>query len=171
MATHKVTLYYYNNDGDFCPVVMANSNYLDMKITFSFDKKTRHWKQTDNMKIDGFNDNNGERLLKKLNNAKYDGVCILNTLNKTIYPALPHDDWLIEMSFNNLSLNIGSTIGLYCAYNKQIYVGILLDFIHKQRNKNAFYYNAAEPYELHLILDSYENSIVVNPCEDYYFVV
>ena len=171
MTTQKVTLYYYNNDGDFCPSVISNSNYLDIKITFTFDKKTRHWKQTDNMKIDGFNDNNGERLLAKLNNSKYDGVCILNTVNKTIYPDLPHNNKLFEITFENLTLNIGSTIGMYCAHNKQIYVGILLDFIHKQRNKNAFYYNAAEPYELHMMLDSYEKSIVVNPCEDYYFIV
>lgn len=171
MTTQKVALYYYNNDGDFCPSVRSNSNYLEMKITFAFDKKTRHWKQTDNMKIDGFYDNNGELLLKKLNNSKYHGVCILNTVNKTIYPALPDNDWLIEVTFENLTLNIGSTIGLYCAHNKEIYVGILLDFIHKQRNKNAFYYNAAEPYELHILLDSYKNSIVVNTTEDYYFIV
>ena len=167
----KVTLYYYNNDGDFCPSVVSNSNYLDMKITFTFDKKTRHWKQTDNMKIDGFYDNNGELLLAKLNNTKYDGICILNTLNQTIYPHLPHNNQLFEITFENLTRNIGSAIGLYCEHNKQIYVGILLDFIHKQRNKNVFYYNAAEPYELHLILDSYENSIVVNPYEDCYFVL
>jgi len=65
-------------------------------ITLSFKLVGDSWKQTDNISIrsiEGFDGDNGEKLLEKLNEAGIGRGTKIFSKCKQIYPKLPHIPW------------------------------------------------------------------------------